>query len=428
MSKFYCQLDYEHVPYTSPVSPHGNLSNNGCGPCSGSMVAENMLGVDFPPEESGKFAKACGSREGFGTNLYIYSRAFARHFDLDLTETEDAEEALRFLQQKKGMVIANTQGDRPADGYVGVFSNSGHYIVLAEAEGRTVKVWDPMYKLGSDRFEIPERKDKVRLDGTDAYADISVIAQDCKDRPFFLFAKKKAPLIGVTCSYETDAIGRDRFYLYRNYMQAVLDAGGVPLVISVDTPREMLEPLLGRLDGLLVTGGEDLLPESYGEENRFSGTPCPERDRVEIDAICICRKLGKPVLGICRGVQSMAAAMGGTLWQDLPKECGTEDRVHYPCHKNWSVAQAHEIHVLPGSKLAQIAGEGRYSVNSYHHQAVRKVPEGMVASAQSPDGVIEAIESAEGPMFLGVQWHPERLYKEDEHAAALFRALVEAAR
>ena len=428
MSKFYCQLDYEHVPYTSPVSPHGNLSNNGCGPCSGSMVAENMLGVDFPPEESGKFAKACGSREGFGTNLYIYSRAFARHFDLDLTETEDAEEALRFLQQKKGMVIANTQGDRPADGYVGVFSNSGHYIVLADAEGTTVKVWDPMYKLGSDRFDIPERRDKVRLDGTDAYADMSVIAQDCKDRPFFLFAKKKAPLIGVTCSYETDAIGRDRFYLYRNYMQAVLDAGGVPLVMSVDTPREALEPLMGRLDGLLVTGGEDLLPESYGEENRYSGSPCPERDRVEMDTIRICRKLGKPVLGICRGVQSMAAAMGGTLWQDLPKECGTEDKVHYPCHNDWSVAEAHEISVKPGSKLAQIAGEGVYSVNSYHHQAVRTVPEGMMASAQSADGIIEAIEFTEGALFLGVQWHPERLYQNDPHARALFEALVEAAR
>ena len=97
MSVFYCQLDYEHIPYTSPVSPHGNLSNNGCGPCSGSMVAENMLGVSFPPEESGKFAKACGSREGFGTNLYIYSRAFAEHFNLDLIETEDADVALKFL-------------------------------------------------------------------------------------------------------------------------------------------------------------------------------------------------------------------------------------------------------------------------------------------------------------------------------------------
>jgi len=191
MSIFYCQLDYEHIPYTSPVSPHGNLSNNGCGPCSGSMVAENMLGVSFPPEESGKFAKECGSREGFGTNLYIYSRAFAEHFDLDLIETEDADEALKFLQEKRGMVIANTQGNRPDDGYLGVFSDSGHYIVLAAAEGTTVKVWDPMYFIGSDRFESEHRKDKVRLDGTDAYADMSVIAQDCKDRPFFLFSIKQ---------------------------------------------------------------------------------------------------------------------------------------------------------------------------------------------------------------------------------------------
>lgn len=190
MSKFYCQLDYEHIPYTSPVSPHGNLGNNGCGPCSGSMVAENMLGVSFPPEESGKFAKECGSREGFGTNLYIYSRAFAKHFNLDLIETEDADVVLKFLQEKRGMVIANTQGDRPDDGYLGCFSNSGHYIVLAAAEGTTVKVWDPMYFIGSDRFESAHRKDKVRLDGTDAYADMSVIAQDCKDRPYFLFSQK----------------------------------------------------------------------------------------------------------------------------------------------------------------------------------------------------------------------------------------------
>lgn len=191
MSIFYCQLDYEHIPYTSPVSPHGNLANNGCGPCSGSMVAENMLGVSFPPEESGKFAKECGSREGFGTNLYIYSRAFAEHFNLDLIETEDGMEALRFLQEKRGMVIANTKGDRPEDGYIGVFSDSGHYIVLAEADGTTVKVWDPMYKLGSDRFEKPGRKEHVRLDGTDAYADMSVIIQDCNERPYFLFSIKK---------------------------------------------------------------------------------------------------------------------------------------------------------------------------------------------------------------------------------------------
>lgn len=90
----------------------------------------------------------------------------------------------------KGMIIANTQGDRPKDGYIGVFSASGHYIVLAAAEGSTVKVWDPMYKEGSDRFDRPGRKGKVRLDGTDAYADFSVIRQDCHERPYFLFWKE----------------------------------------------------------------------------------------------------------------------------------------------------------------------------------------------------------------------------------------------
>ena len=138
MANFYCQLDYDHVPYTSPVSPHGTIANNGCGPCSGSMVAENMLGVVFPPEESARFAQECGARDGFGTNLYIYSRAYAKKFGLHLTETEDGMEALRFLQEKRGMVIANVRGDRPEDGHIGVFSDSGHYIVLAAAEGTGV--------------------------------------------------------------------------------------------------------------------------------------------------------------------------------------------------------------------------------------------------------------------------------------------------
>ena len=192
MKSFYCQLDYEHVPYPSPVgSVEGNIANNGCGVCSASMVVENMLDVPFPPEEAAKMAKACGAREGYGTDLYIFSPVFAKAFGMTCRDTEDPDEALRFLQEKRGMVIANVRGDRPDDGYIGVFSDSGHYVVIAEAEGTTVKVWDPMYKLGSDRFEKPGRKEKVRLDGTDAYADMSVFHEDCKERPFFLFEKAK---------------------------------------------------------------------------------------------------------------------------------------------------------------------------------------------------------------------------------------------
>ena len=188
-TSFYCQLDYEHVPYPSPVGvANGNIANNGCGVCAASMVAENMLGVSFPPEESAKLAKACGAREGFGTDLYIYAPVFAEHVGLKVKVTEDAQEALRFLQEGRGMVIANTYGDRPE--HIGVFSDSGHYIVLAAAQGTEVKVWDPMYKEGSGRYDVPGRKGKVRLDGTDAYADFSEIAQDCFERPYFLFWKE----------------------------------------------------------------------------------------------------------------------------------------------------------------------------------------------------------------------------------------------
>ena len=186
---FYCQLDYEHVPYPSPVgAKNGNIANNGCGVCAASMVAENMLGISFPPEESAKLAKACGAREGYGTNLYIYAPAFAKHVGLQVRDTEDAGEALHFLQEGRGMIIANVRGNR--EGHIGVFSDSGHYIVLAGANGTEVKVWDPMYREGSGRFDVPGRKGKVRLDGTDAYADFSEIEKDCFERPYFLFWKE----------------------------------------------------------------------------------------------------------------------------------------------------------------------------------------------------------------------------------------------
>ena len=188
---FYCQLDYEHVPYPSPVgAKNGNIANNGCGVCAASMVAENMLGISFLPEESAKLAKACGAREGYGTDLYIYAPAFAKHVGLSVRDTEDAQDALRFLQEGRGMIIANVRGDR--EGHIGVFSNSGHYIVLAGANGTEVKVWDPMYKEGSGRFDVPGRKGKVRLDGTDAYADFAEIEKDCFERPYFLFWKEEA--------------------------------------------------------------------------------------------------------------------------------------------------------------------------------------------------------------------------------------------
>jgi len=234
------------------------------------------------------------------------------------------------------------------------------------------------------------------------------------------------PVIGVSGSVNAK---ETEHFLLRSYFSAIIDAGAIPLMLSPDMDDDMIDVCLKRLDGLFLAGGNDIAPECFGAQPvEELGEVNPLRDQLEMKLIPRAFAMKMPVLGICRGVQIMNVAMGGTLWQDLPRQCGTEDAVHYPCHNDWSVSEAHSISVVPESQLAKIAGEGSYSVNSFHHQAVKTVPEGMIVSAKSPDGVIEAIESAEGPLFLGVQWHPERLHTTDPHARALFEALVEAAR
>ncbi len=187
MNRFYCQLDYAHIPYPSPTSPNGTIANNGCGVCCASMVVETMTGCLFPPEEAAKMAKACGAREGFGTAMDIFAPAFSQAFGLRVTVTEDAQAALRFLQFQRGLVIANTLGDR--EGWTGVFSDSRHFIVLCQVDGEEAAVWDPMYRPG--RYDVPGRKGKVRMDGTTAYANFDVIRMDCHTRPYYLFEKQR---------------------------------------------------------------------------------------------------------------------------------------------------------------------------------------------------------------------------------------------
>lgn len=184
---FYCQLDYAHVPFPAPGSGFGTLANNGCGPLAVSMLIENLLEIPFPPEEAARFFLDCGARAEVGTNLYIASEAAAERFGLRVKNTEDAEEARAFLRDGRGMVIANTFGDRPEDGYIGVFSDGGHYILLTGSDGREVRVLDPMYRPG--RFDVPGRRGKVRMEGNLAVADFSVVASDCVHRPFFLFER-----------------------------------------------------------------------------------------------------------------------------------------------------------------------------------------------------------------------------------------------
>lgn len=184
---FYCQLDYADVPYPCTATGRGTIADNGCGPCCAAMVAENMLGIRFSPEDACRLAIACGARNSPGTDLLVFAPVFAGKTGLKMHRTEDAAEALAFLRDQKGMAIANVRGDRPGDGWTGVFSDESHYIVLAGADGNTVSVLDPMYRPG--RYDAPGRAGKVRMEGNTAFADFEIIRQDCLGRYFFLFEK-----------------------------------------------------------------------------------------------------------------------------------------------------------------------------------------------------------------------------------------------
>lgn len=183
---FYCQLDYPHIKYPSLTSPNGNIADNGCGVCCGSMVIESLCDLDFPVEVCALFAKESGAREGFGTDMSIFAPAIAKRFNLHVMKTVDTDEVLKFLQEKKGLVIANTAGNR--EGWIGVFSDSRHYVVAAGAQENTIEVWDPMYRPG--RYDCEGRKGKVRMEGIKAFADFSVLVNDCNGRPYYLFSKK----------------------------------------------------------------------------------------------------------------------------------------------------------------------------------------------------------------------------------------------
>lgn len=183
---FYCQLDYPDLRYPQGGTGCGTIADNGCGPCCAAMVAENLLGIDFKPWDACDLALSCGARNDPGTNLYVFAPAFAEKVGLRVCHTEDAAEARRFLEDQRGLVIANVRGDR--EGWTGVFAQSGHYVVLAGMIGEEVRVWDPMYRPG--RYDLPGRKGKVRMEGNEAIAAFEVIREDCRGKPFFLFEKR----------------------------------------------------------------------------------------------------------------------------------------------------------------------------------------------------------------------------------------------
>ncbi|NOY82735.1 MAG: gamma-glutamyl-gamma-aminobutyrate hydrolase family protein [Kiritimatiellaeota bacterium] len=230
------------------------------------------------------------------------------------------------------------------------------------------------------------------------------------------------PLIGITARRPGAKNGSRVIGVPRDYIDAVVLAGGTPCLLPAITADAGALAILDRLDGLLLSGGGDVLPELYGRETHPTTTEVdPVRDRFEF---ALCRGAvdrAVPVLGICRGIQVMNAALGGTLIQDIPTE-GLGDLSHYVGAP--SDALAHPITCASGATIRGLLGTGTLSVNSRHHQAIDNLADGLRAAAIAPDGIIEAVESADGRAFLGVQFHPENLVQSRPRFLELFRWLI----
>lgn len=246
------------------------------------------------------------------------------------------------------------------------------------------------------------------------------------------------PIIGITCDYD---IGKQTSQLYRGYYDAVLWAGGLPLLIADmggENPYihgknscihgENIKQILNIIDGILFTGGQDVEPAYFGETvNPKSGPINPYRDDLEIPLCRMAMERDIPILGICRGIQLMNIAMGGTIYQDLDSQWDKGKlQKHSQQAPEWY--GSHEVELVNDSKLAEIIGDERPRVNSFHHQAIKDPAPCFEVTAKCGDGVAEGIESPSHPFVVGVQWHPERMWERDKRMLGIFKGLVEAAR
>lgn len=244
-------------------------------------------------------------------------------------------------------------------------------------------------------------------------------------------AKAPAPIIGITPDVQSAGASQGpddtTFLLSATVTCAILNAGGIPVILPQWSPHTAAEDALIRLDGILVSGGNfDIHPRHYGATAREPLRVIKE-DRTEFELEVIAAALGRdiPLLGICGGEQAINVALGGSLVQDIATEIPDAAEHEQKGLKNRS---SHPVHVIPGTKLRQIVKRDAVSVNSTHHQAVKKLGKHLVTNATAPDGITEGIESVTHSFVLGVQWHPEYLSQQDISQSEIFKSFVAACR
>ena len=243
--------------------------------------------------------------------------------------------------------------------------------------------------------------------------------------PFLAFGRpnNEKPLIGISC-----ASIENYSKVKTEYAEAICKAGGTPILIPVITDSLVLCDIIRRLDGVIMSGGEDIAPSYYGEErHEHIGAVNDLRDTHDLMVARIAHKMNLPMLGICRGEQLINVVFGGTLYQDIPSQCPTWTLTHRKRAKDEQ--PPHIVKFEANSQIAKMLGTTELETNSRHHQAVKQVAPGFRIVGNATDGTPEAIESIENLPVWGVQFHPESMVAEgNEYALNLFKAFIDRAK
>jgi putative glutamine amidotransferase len=242
------------------------------------------------------------------------------------------------------------------------------------------------------------------------------------------------PIIGVPCRPDVSGLYPSRPINAQNqtYINAIIQAGGIPILIPVEITGKLLETVLHQVNGLVFSGGGDIDPIYYNESPMTDNLSDIQKDRDELEfqLIRLAIESHKPFFAICRGIQVMNVAIGGNLWQDLASQCPQAMRHDYyyqdeQLPRNYI---AHEVKLEKSSLLSKILETDRLSVNSLHHQAAKEIAPSLRAAGYADDGIVEVLEAPNHPFGLGVQWHPEELVAEQETARKIFAAFIEVSR
>lgn len=232
-------------------------------------------------------------------------------------------------------------------------------------------------------------------------------------------SETKKPIIGITSSYN-----EGRYCLFTTYSSAISSQGGIPLIIPFTSDADTVEQIVDICDGILLSGGADIDPKFYGEEIYNDTVVVGKfRDEFELLTFSLARRKNKPIMAICRGMQLINVALGGSLYQDLPSQYESDIIHAQPAPKTepW-----HSVNTVKDTPLYRLAKSEVMTANSFHHQAVKRLGDGLVPMAYADDGIVEAMYCEGDEYVRAYQWHPERLYTIDENNRLIFRDFINA--